>query len=297
VVAIIVEAWLTCLLPRALERAVLLTLPSLLVVLFRFAAARSKSTSVAASGLAKGTPERRRDDGDGERKTDRSAKKEKEKEEGEGGEGDATEATMAMALAAVELAGTLTDGGLEQLKGLTSGGSEHMMDPRLVNCQRLRFGIVPCANVFATARAVAKIGDRLSDACKQEALSSSSRSVRAWRRRGLLCRVLTHAHRVPASVLWLWPVVVGVDGWVVVRAFLCGVAVCVLSMLLLRLSLFLSPLVIVVVLVSLLRLRCAPDIVCCCIIRGTLPRPLHATATASAHSPSATALMPSLASA
>lgn len=65
---------------------------------------------------------------------------------------------MGIAMAAMELAGIMAEAGLEDLGPLTSGGKEHLMDPRLLNWRKLRAATIPSTNLYATARALAKVG-------------------------------------------------------------------------------------------------------------------------------------------
>jgi CubicO group peptidase (beta-lactamase class C family) len=74
-----------------------------------------------------------------------------------------SEATMATAMAVVEIAGVVDGAGLEQLRALNKGDNSFLMDPRLVNCYRIRSGCMPCANVYATARALAKVAAAIGE--------------------------------------------------------------------------------------------------------------------------------------
>lgn len=88
----------------------------------------------------------------------------------EEGESSMSEGTMAVALAAVEIAGVLGEGGLDNLKALTAGGKEHMMDPRLINCYKLKHGCVPSSNLYSTATALASITGQLCESLRQQEL-------------------------------------------------------------------------------------------------------------------------------
>lgn len=87
------------------------------------------------------------------------------------------EATMATALAAVEIAGVLVEGGLENLTSLTSGGKEHIMDPRLINCHKLKHGCIPSANLYATASSLAAVGGQLCEGLREKQLSGQITSA------------------------------------------------------------------------------------------------------------------------
>ena len=91
--------------------------------------------------------------------------------EGEGEESGFSEATMATALAAVEIAGVLVEGGLEQLKSLTSGGKEHIMDPRIVNCFKIQRGCVPSMNLYATASGLATVAGNICESLREKELA------------------------------------------------------------------------------------------------------------------------------
>jgi hypothetical protein len=65
--------------------------------------------------------------------------------------------TLRTSLAAMEVAEVMGGGGLTDLKVLTSGGKEHLIDPRLINARRVRLGCAPSLNTFASARGLATI--------------------------------------------------------------------------------------------------------------------------------------------
>jgi hypothetical protein len=82
--------------------------------------------------------------------------------EGEG-EGDDGSAQMTCAMAAMELAEAMGGAGLSELAGLTSGGKEHIMDPRMLNMARLRTAVVPSAGLYASALGLARMAAYLAD--------------------------------------------------------------------------------------------------------------------------------------
>jgi hypothetical protein len=83
-------------------------------------------------------------------------------------ENQMSERTMATALAAVEIAGVLVEGGLENLKALTAGGREHFMDPRIVNYHKMVHGCAPSANLYATASGLAVTVGAICDSLRQK---------------------------------------------------------------------------------------------------------------------------------
>jgi hypothetical protein len=83
-------------------------------------------------------------------------------------ENQMSERTMATALAAVEIAGVLVEGGLENLKALTAGGREHFMDPRIVNYHKMVHGCAPSANLYATASGLAVTVGTICDSLRRK---------------------------------------------------------------------------------------------------------------------------------
>ena len=63
--------------------------------------------------------------------------------------------TMAAAMAAMELAEAMA-AGLGDLAALSSGGKEHLMDPRMVNMGKMRGALLPSANLYASALGLAR---------------------------------------------------------------------------------------------------------------------------------------------
>ena len=59
------------------------------------------------------------------------------------------------------------------VQALSKGDNSFLMDPRLVNCYRVRSGCSPCNNVYATARALAKVCDSICDAANRASMSGS----------------------------------------------------------------------------------------------------------------------------
>ena len=57
-------------------------------------------------------------------------------------------------------------------QSLSKGDNSFLMDPRLVNCYRVKSGCSPCNNAYGTARAVAKVCDTICDAAIRTSLSA-----------------------------------------------------------------------------------------------------------------------------
>jgi CubicO group peptidase (beta-lactamase class C family) len=56
----------------------------------------------------------------------------------------------------MELAEGMTAAGLQELAALTAGGLEHLMDPRMVNIDKIRHALLPSTNLLASAEALAR---------------------------------------------------------------------------------------------------------------------------------------------
>eukprot|EP01138_Halocafeteria_seosinensis_P008176 gb/GECG01008356.1/.p1 GENE.gb/GECG01008356.1/~~gb/GECG01008356.1/.p1 ORF type:complete len:1576 (+),score=215.38 gb/GECG01008356.1/:1-4728(+) len=74
-------------------------------------------------------------------------------------EGQNNAVTLSAAMAAMDFAGRMNDSGLEEFGTLTSGGKEHIMDPRVFNMEKLKDVTLPASNIRSSARALAALGD------------------------------------------------------------------------------------------------------------------------------------------
>ena len=75
--------------------------------------------------------------------------------------------TLSAGIAAIDFAEKMNESGLEEFVTLTSGGKEHIMDPRVLNMEKLKRATLPATNMRCSARALASLGDRFFSSLKQ----------------------------------------------------------------------------------------------------------------------------------